>query len=1022
MPNYTVNSLHQAAWLVYINGLEIPVPSWSAQFGVWQMPTLTLDMIPHPILTRIGAEDRLQVALFYLDTHWDPDDPQFCLLGEFEVVGWAYNNIGSGQRMIQLQCVSQIQIFQQLYMYYISSMSDIVTSELPQHKTDAQSATTVKILYPASLFLEGLTSPESTKATESELGEEVDVDNFIKRPIEFVLNLFRALMWKMDLESDQTVSPETESLSRRATSVPGKNFFARWMNMTKFNLKWAALPVMEDGGAPGCFPIVKAVQDTKVLSALQQQIGAGIGEAGNTWDLLQQVYGYMYMEIAMIPSPPSVSVEQKTGIIKGPSVPGEKNNSIVSYFVKPQCVFAIPPACNVVFPSMLENFAFQENYLTQPTRMYMGESFISDVINQAKGGMVSALSKSLLATAYPPELKARMLQLVQSPESNYHNLLLFPEEFYKGPISKSLSAPPWLYMLTQQGTQPQDLDIASPLGKLFDKYAEYEYYRSRFAERSGGVSMAWNPYIVPGFPIAVFDQRASSFDVIGYANTVSLSGSASDPPRLSTSVGMTFVRTLPEFLGLVGRQTVLQRGQTGGAVYTAPFSTEDVVALATMLTSESGSQDEYERAVITWTALTRKLIHPNRTFKDIVTSGQGYGTLKGPDGKKYIRAYATWATPSKENLEFVTKVLSGQVADPTRGATNFAHLYKPGELPNYVINNPGGWYETVAYKPQGRPYTLKAYSPVPPKAPQVALSAPGNISPEENTAGTPPAEIIPDISPAEIIPDVGNAFQVSLVTEKLYRRLLYADRDPVLKKALTFNWREMINVKNAEGNIVDLTRTNFDNFRGLKFLPKPEYESQFESYDAAMQFVSRPVCTLKQYIEHWHGKKLQDLINYGTVRGEYRSFYSESSDRRKTKGAIFWGRIYKLTQGPGADPGPLVTNIIQLTPEMLQTVATSVTTTEKVYDTYGGGESGPVDPVEVTTTTAADLTPGLDGEEPSWVVVAPDMGDPGGASEEMKRLKTLYPDGFPQTRQDWDTILEEYRKIVRSESTLSPQG
>jgi hypothetical protein len=237
MPDYTVNSLQQAAWLVYINGLEIPVPSWSAQFGVWQMPTLTLDMVPHPILTRIGSEDRLQVALFYLDTHWDPEDPQFCLLGEFEVVGWAYNNIGSGQRTVQLNCVSHVQIFQQLHFYYISSMSDITDISLPQNKTDAQNVSTVKILYPASLFLEGLTSPESTKAPESELGESAATDNFIKRPIEFVLNLFRALMWKIDPTNDETISPETESLPRRATSVPGKNFFARWMTMTKFNRK-----------------------------------------------------------------------------------------------------------------------------------------------------------------------------------------------------------------------------------------------------------------------------------------------------------------------------------------------------------------------------------------------------------------------------------------------------------------------------------------------------------------------------------------------------------------------------------------------------------------------------------------------------------------------------------------------------------------------------------------------------------------------------------------------------------------
>ena len=67
MANYTVNQLNQAAWLVYINGLEIPVSSMTIQFGVWQVPTATLNMVPHQLLSRIGAEDRLQVAIFYLD-------------------------------------------------------------------------------------------------------------------------------------------------------------------------------------------------------------------------------------------------------------------------------------------------------------------------------------------------------------------------------------------------------------------------------------------------------------------------------------------------------------------------------------------------------------------------------------------------------------------------------------------------------------------------------------------------------------------------------------------------------------------------------------------------------------------------------------------------------------------------------------------------------------------------------------------------------------------------------------------
>ena len=117
---------------------------------------------------------------------------------------------------------------------------------------------------------------------------------------------------------------------------------------------------------------------------------------------------------------------------------------------------------------------------------------------------------------------------------------------------------------------------------------------------------------------------------------------------------------------------------------------------------------------------------------------------------------------------------------------------------------------------------------------------------------------------------------------------------------------------------------------------------------------------MKEYVEIWHGKALKDLIDDGDVRGEYRSFYGAAGDTDNSKGAVFWGRIYKLVQGPGTEPGVTISNI------------------------------GP----------PPDYVPAGDG-------------------------KTVFADktsGLPETRKDWDTILEKYRRIVRSEfGKISPQ-
>ena len=800
MVDYTVNEFKQAAYLVYINGLEIPVVRATANYGVWTMPTLTLDMVPHPMLTRIGAEDRLQVAVFFLDFHWDPESPQFCLMGEFEVVGWSYANVGEGMRSIQLQCVSQIQILEQLHFFYISSLDDIVASSGGTTGTNPQTATQVKVLYPASLFLEGLTSPSTEQIETTGTGiADVDVDdNFIKRPIDFVANIFRALLRPISEEGDFTVDGDSDQIPRAASSVPGKNFFARWMKMTGFHRRWAAMPLLEDGGESGCFPLVKAAQDTNVLPALQQQIGQSIGNAGSAWQLLKQVLGYMYMEVGVTPCPPAAVATKKTGVISGASGYPASNlfQSIVTFYVKPQCMFALPPACNVVFPSMMDRYTFAETYITQPTRIYLGESFISNVINQSQNGGVSTLVKELLTTGFPAEVKQRMRDMAEGQQANNKNYLLFPEEFFKGPISKRMNAPPWMYMLSQQeGSQTtkktaleKELELlaqdeaAEPLGKLFDLYAEYEYFRARYAERTGGVTLAWNPYIVPGFPLAAFDDREAAFDTMGYVNQLTLSMGAGDPPHMSTTVSLTFMRTMHEFMGLLG--------QTSGSSASA----------------------------------------------------------------------------------------------------------KATDL---------------------------------------------------------------DIAPVEIIPEISEVFQRVQNAHTLYRGLFY--RNEPMQKSAAFNWKDMLDVRNEHGDLLDLSTEAWKLDTYITMTPKPEYSGLFEDYDAAMQYASRPVCTLREYIETWHGRPIEDLIEDGTVRGEYRSFYSPASDRGNKQGAIFWGRIYKLVQGPGDTPPVTITNM------------------------------GPSPDFE----TAPD---------DSWTTVGPEQG-------------------VAQTREDWDAILEEYRKIVRSEEgRLSPQS
>jgi hypothetical protein len=456
--NYTVNYPHQAAWLVYFNGLEVPVTSVNVDFGVGKIPTCTIDMPPDPRLTRLGYEDRIEVAVFYLDDFYDPYNAQFCLMGEFDIMGWAYTNSAAG-RSLRFMCVGTVQILQQLNMFYISSVDDIVNAYLPPTVTDAAAMTNVTIYFPASLFLQGLMPTQRPVSDLEGDAEIVAPTDFIKTPYQFIRNVFKSILSDVDFDNpDPNQSSDASKLPKSAISAPGKNFFAKYMTQRDLYRRFVGLPYidwlekMEDSY---CYPLIRAVQSTEALKAIQSQLGASIGPAGTVWDLLRTVLGTMLMEIVTIPSPPIGMASVETGVIrdvfKGKRFNGDKSmmGVIASNFIKPQCYFGLPPTCNIVFPSMIQSLTLEEDYTPQPTRVYVGEQFLANMIAGKATGTADSLVSSTLTTGYPPVVQARMSQYMLSsdPNQNTKNFLIWPEEFYRGPVSRHLSAPPWLWML-----------------------------------------------------------------------------------------------------------------------------------------------------------------------------------------------------------------------------------------------------------------------------------------------------------------------------------------------------------------------------------------------------------------------------------------------------------------------------------------------------------------------------------------------------------------------------------------------
>lgn len=455
---FSNNATHTPAFIVYINGIEVPCKSVSQRYGVWQIPEMQLEMVADPVLQRLGAEDRAQVAVFYMDDiQVHPTvTPAFRLFGEGEITGWGYQNTPSG-RSITFTVVNQFAIFTQLYVHFLTSTDDMVGHFTGPDGTTGVSNATPEIIFPFSLFQQGVVQPPGDGTTTPEGRSALVQDpTTIVRPFDFLYNCVKNM-----------IGAQVPSAQR---ALPAANFFTRWSRLTNFHNRFVAMPFFDEfADNPNIFPVLKAVQGTAALDAITQKLIPQVQNAGSLWDMIQLVYQTMFMEVAMLPAMPLLEVDLSDSLIRDTKFeshqlreedgrwvsavsPEDRKQAplrLPNYFAKPQCLFGIPPACNVIFPSQLQMLAYQENFATQPTRMYFNDSVVTNILKaDPTSGYTQAVS-NVLATAYPFEADLKHIQGQAKPRVNGKNFLLFPEEFFKGPVMDRRPIPSWLFFLRE---------------------------------------------------------------------------------------------------------------------------------------------------------------------------------------------------------------------------------------------------------------------------------------------------------------------------------------------------------------------------------------------------------------------------------------------------------------------------------------------------------------------------------------------------------------------------------------------
>lgn len=459
--NFSSGIPHNAAFVVYINGVEVPATRVSRRMGVWQIPELQVSMVPDPVLTRLGAEDRVQIEVFYLDdTSVDPSvTPEFRLYFDGEITGWGYQST-SGGRVITFTAVNQMAIFTQLFVQFLTTFDDLLGhATLPGADATGVGIPTSQIVFPFSLFKQGLIPSQNLTDGDKE-GLNQDASS-ITRPFDFLYNVVRNMIGAQVPKEQQT--------------VPAANFFSRWSRLTNFHNRFAASPFFDEiVDNPNIFPVLKALQNVSAVDTIARNLIPNVQNAGSIWDMVQLVFQTMLMEVAMIPSMPLITVSLATSLpqqtnfadhvlgfnptfapngawVSALSLESRKltPKRIANYFPKPQMLFGIAPSCNVVFPSQLKTLSYDENYATQPTRLYFNDETLLNLLKIPRGGYRDTVHNAL-TIAYPPEADAAaQARISGGGKFNGKNFLLWPEEFFKGPVLDRRDVPPWLFFLKQ---------------------------------------------------------------------------------------------------------------------------------------------------------------------------------------------------------------------------------------------------------------------------------------------------------------------------------------------------------------------------------------------------------------------------------------------------------------------------------------------------------------------------------------------------------------------------------------------
>lgn len=239
---------------------------------------------------------------------------------------------------------------------------------------------------------------------------------------------------------------------------------------------------------------------------------------------------------------------------------------LFNQLILPECFWASPPRCNVIFPDQYTEFSYSRNYMREVSRISLQGG-----MGVLGGGHSAVLSRYY----YAPTVKDVNGESLHTAMSKGGRILL-PHEVHSGIIPKFewvTAGQRWAV----KAAKSKGLQRVSYIQKL----ANYQFLFNRWAARNMSVTGRFNPNLVLGMSALVLDRGSNSkeenarkTEILGYARPptqylgkiVSVSHSINQGGG-TTSVAMSHARTHrgadDEFLGMLQADTATMAAFVG---------------------------------------------------------------------------------------------------------------------------------------------------------------------------------------------------------------------------------------------------------------------------------------------------------------------------------------------------------------------------------------------------------------------------------------------------------------------------